>query len=46
MKLKEIAKELKLFLVHFFLNIAFNIAPDGEFKKKYCEFLINNINKL
>jgi hypothetical protein len=39
-------KELRLFVVNFFLYIAFNIAPDGEFKKEYCQFLIKNINKL
>jgi hypothetical protein len=39
-------KEIRLFLVQLFLNLAFELLPESEFKRKYCLFLIENLKEI
>lgn len=39
-------KEIRRLISIYCLKIAFNILPEGEFKDKYVDFIMLNIEKL
>jgi hypothetical protein len=44
--MKELKNELKKIIAVKLLDFAFILLPEGEFKKQYSKFILENIMKL